>query len=483
MLRNFFSASFFLITSISFSQNIPLIHSGEVITKGKSLKDSSKYAEAIKEFLKVPERDTNYVYMLSEVTSAYLGTKEYDKVLSICEQQLTKPSHYAPVFLRHRAAAYDKSGQFDKAVAAFDDAIKKYPADYDLLFDLGITYYNHKNYEQAAAVFFKVISLYPFHAGSHLNLGRMAIGQGRKVHAMFSFGIYLNISNSDNARLVLLNNFLDNQVTDEGSLPLFGTNEPEKLDQIIRAKIAMDKNFKSVIPVDAAVVRQYEMLFQQLNSIQYNTADPWISAYYPIYKFVKDNNLVEPFIYHLLNSSANTTAKKWLSKNSKALTSFFQSVNVNMKQQREVVSFPALGFSKPVHAWYDSQNKLEALGDIRDDKVRQGHWNFFHDNFQLSAAGDYNEKGIKTSVWKYYNDDGTIVIEPRPQEKDPELVAQQALSICAGSVESRSGRTVQVDADTICIHGDRPNAVAIATHVRDALAKGDIAITPIGALV
>ena len=390
------------------AQQIPLVNSGEVIEKAKVLYDSGDYAEAIKEFSRVPERDTNYVLMLTETALTHIAAKQYDEALAICEKGLARPSPYAPYFFRYRAIAEDKKGNLEKSVKVFREGIEKFPADYGLLYNLGITYYNSKQYEKAAEIFFQVLSFNPFHQGSHLNLGRLAIGQGRKTHAMLSLGMYLSISNTDNERLVLLNNFLDNQVTDEGTIPLFGLNESEKMDQIIRAKIAMEKNFKSEIPVAAAVVRQYEMLFQQLNTIGTNTDDPWVKTYLPIYRYIKDSDQAEPFVYHLLSSSSNATVKKWRSKNSKALTSFFESVNGAIKKQREVIALPQFGYSNPVQAWYYNDNSLSALGKYTSNEVRQGPWKFFHSNYVLSAEGSYDDAGKKIGGWKYYNKDGTV---------------------------------------------------------------------------
>ncbi len=407
MIRLLTCAFFLYFVTNSFCQKIPLIHSGDVIDRGKVLYDSGKYDEAIKEFNKVPERDTNYVLMLTEAALAYIGAEKYDEALAVCEKGLSKPSEYARYFIRDQAIAEDKKGNFDRSIQLFQDGIKKYPADYVLLYNMGITYYNNKKYEKAADVFFKVLTINPFHSGSHLNLGRISIGQGRKVHTMLSLGMYLSISNTDNPRLVLLNNFLDNEVTEEGSIPVFGTNAPDKLDQIVRAKIAMDKNFKSEVPVDAAVVRQFEMFFQQLNAIPKDTDDPWVKAYLPIYQYIQEHDLIEPFIYHLLSSSSNTTVKKWIGKNDKILKGYYESVAGIIKRQRETWSLEVEGVTVPVQAWYDDDKNLDALGAFAND-IRKGHWIFFYNNSEKSAEGDYDDNGKKKGVWKYYHNDGTV---------------------------------------------------------------------------
>lgn len=65
-----------------------------------------------------------------------------------------------------------------------------------------------------------------------------------------------------------------------------------------------------------------------------------------------------------------------------------------------------------------------------------------------------------------YDDNGHIIIEPNPEAKDPEQCAQQAVDVLNGRVTSVNGKALDVDADTVCLHGDRPNAPDIARAIR-----------------
>lgn len=65
-----------------------------------------------------------------------------------------------------------------------------------------------------------------------------------------------------------------------------------------------------------------------------------------------------------------------------------------------------------------------------------------------------------------YDDEAHIIIEPDPPAKDPDRCAQQAIDILNGTVTATSGKRLDIDADTICIHGDRPNAVDIGAAIR-----------------
>jgi UPF0271 protein len=66
--------------------------------------------------------------------------------------------------------------------------------------------------------------------------------------------------------------------------------------------------------------------------------------------------------------------------------------------------------------------------------------------------------------------------------EDPAEAARQALAIVReGRVRSHDGSFVAVRADTICIHGDTPGAVAIATAIRAAFADAGVELAPLRA--
>lgn len=69
-----------------------------------------------------------------------------------------------------------------------------------------------------------------------------------------------------------------------------------------------------------------------------------------------------------------------------------------------------------------------------------------------------------------YDDDGRLIITREHDAKDPADCAARALrAVAEGRLTGTGGREIAVRADTVCIHSDTPNAVAIATAVRDAL--------------
>lgn len=390
------------------AQKIPLINSGEVIEAGKQLYDSGAYEAAISKYQTVPKRDTNYVYMLSELALAYIAHEQYDKAISTCDEALQNPSVYRVHLLKSKCIALDKKGSYDQSVALFTKSIEEYPFDHQLIYNLGITLYNHKEYDKAIDCFFRTLAISPFHAGSHLNLGRISIAQGRKTHGILALGMYMAVNNMDNSRLVQIDKFLSNEVAEEGTVKSTEVNAGEKMDQIIRSKIALDKNFKSKMPLDAPVVKQYEMFFQQLHTFPTTSNDRWINYYLPIYKAIADQKMIETFLYHILSSTTNDQIKKWRQKNEKELKKFYEVANREMSRHREWVTAPALGFSNPVQAWYDTNGKIEAIGQKESGDKRLGNWIYFHESMERSAEGKYNASGEKAGIWKYYYESGAV---------------------------------------------------------------------------
>ena len=76
-----------------------------------------------------------------------------------------------------------------------------------------------------------------------------------------------------------------------------------------------------------------------------------------------------------------------------------------------------------------------------------------------------------------YRSDGSLVIEGEKRSWDPERVAGRALRLVReGRIETADGGDLTVDAATICLHGDGPNAPDVARTLRARLQEAGIEI-------
>jgi UPF0271 protein len=79
-----------------------------------------------------------------------------------------------------------------------------------------------------------------------------------------------------------------------------------------------------------------------------------------------------------------------------------------------------------------------------------------------------------------YNPDGTLVSRSQPGAvlESPADVAAQVLRMATEeSVRAVDGSLLRIQAESICVHGDSPGAVAMATAVKAALAEAGVTVS------
>ena len=84
------------------------------------------------------------------------------------------------------------------------------------------------------------------------------------------------------------------------------------------------------------------------------------------------------------------------------------------------------------------------------------------------------------------NPDGTLVDRSNPEAvlHDINQVTDRTLKmIIEGRVETITGKEIEVQADSVCIHSDTPNAVQIASNLHSELLKTGTNIRPLNELV
>lgn len=80
-----------------------------------------------------------------------------------------------------------------------------------------------------------------------------------------------------------------------------------------------------------------------------------------------------------------------------------------------------------------------------------------------------------------YQSDGSLTPRTQPNAliQDPAVaVAQVMMMVNKGTVRATNGSEVVVTADTVCVHGDSPQAVTFVQRLRTELAAAGIAVKP-----
>jgi UPF0271 protein len=143
-----------------------------------------------------------------------------------------------------------------------------------------------------------------------------------------------------------------------------------------------------------------------------------------------------------------------------------------------------VSYVKPHGALYNALVRHEAQSDAVVDAVR-----LFDPS--LAVLGPPGAVWLKRAsvaglrVWheafadRAYTSAGTLVPrgEPGAVLRDPAEIAARCVQLATeGWVRSVSGRPVRIPADSICVHGDTPNAVEIARTVRSALESAGVQV-------
>ena len=84
------------------------------------------------------------------------------------------------------------------------------------------------------------------------------------------------------------------------------------------------------------------------------------------------------------------------------------------------------------------------------------------------------------------NSDGTLVsrsVEGSVLHDVDEVVERSLRMVAEGKATAITGEEIEVEADSLCIHGDTPGAVEMAAGIKEALLEEGVEVVPVGQLV
>lgn len=104
---------------------------------------------------------------------------------------------------------------------------------------------------------------------------------------------------------------------------------------------------------------------------------------------------------------------------------------------------------------------------------------------QLIEMGKKAGLRVKSEVFadRTYQQDGTLTSRSQPDAliTDEEVAASQVIRMVKeGKVMTRQAKDIDIAAETICIHGDGPHALAFARRIRASLEAAGIVVQPMG---
>lgn len=129
------------------------------------------------------------------------------------------------------------------------------------------------------------------------------------------------------------------------------------------------------------------------------------------------------------------------------------------------------------------------------EEIINGILEFDKNIILLALSGSYiakraKEKGLRVAQEVFadraYNSDGTLVSRKLPgsmiHDKN-EAIARVKKMVTEGKVVAIDGKEIPIAADSICVHGDNPEAVDFVNQIRNSLKEENIVLKPLNQFI
>src|SRR5262245_2883286 len=117
----------------------------------------------------------------------HINAGEYDRAMTDCDEAIRLDPRRAESDYRSRAIAFDRKGEYARAIAAWSMVIQLGPTNYfrwGAWFDRGVAYFKNGDYDLAIADFSEVLRQNPGHMGAYVRRGETYARKGEFEQAI-----------------------------------------------------------------------------------------------------------------------------------------------------------------------------------------------------------------------------------------------------------------------------------------------------------
>lgn len=389
---------------------LPIANSDSLIRVGLGLQDEKKYEEAIAEYEKVNENDSNYVQAQFQTASAYLLAKKYEASIEISDRILRCDKSYYTKTLLIKGNAYDGMKNFQASEEIYRKGIREFPNSPKFFHELAISYYNQKRYKEAYEQFLKAIAVNPQYSPSHYYLAILSLKQKDVIQAMLGLQFYLLLDNTTTRAkyaVKLIEQIGDDAINYEEleSVPAFSRDERfDDLEAIVKSKAAYGDKFKSKVKINYRMLKQMQVV---VDEITYDPADKNFhnQFYARFFDELSSKKYTEAYLYYSVSGLEVPEAKKWAKSNTDKMQDFG-----NWFSDYMLYTFPIDMPENSGKTCYKTYANIDinGIGPLDGKKIRTGYWKYFYPSSVVKSEGSFNSQGEKTGPWKYYYEDGSL---------------------------------------------------------------------------
>lgn len=392
-----------------------LINSGEIIQAGIKLYDDGKYKEALTEFDKVPQGDTNYVWALYECALTCASDSQYDRGIDYCRKGLAARTekHRHPELLTQYGSLLDYAGQPERSLHIFDSAIAIYPAYTGLYINKGTTLIRASRFAEAEKVFQQGLLINPYSSSCMFKMGVAAWSQGKMVPAFLAMIGNLMVEPDGHFSRNAINVLSEISKSTDAVTELIDKRKEDpsenfsSVEQILLSKIALDKNYKIITELDDPIARQMQVAFEKL-SFDASEKDFYNQFFVPLYKKIYDDKKFEYFVNYIFSDVNIPQIQEFNKKKKKDIDNLKNDIvdYCNLIRTSRELQYSKRSDKGAVYQF--ANGSLYGKGAVlsRDDIT--GPWTFFYPAGNKKGEGSFNAKGERDGVFTFYYFNGQV---------------------------------------------------------------------------
>jgi type IV pilus assembly protein PilF len=152
---------------------------------GEAYMAQGNYTSALKEFLNAEKLIPDDPYLQNDLGLIYMARERLDLSIQHFKKALALKPNYAPA-MNNLGTAYIAQQNWDAAITCFKSITGDllYATPHFPLSNLGLVYYNQKNYDLSAKYYADALKLDPKYQPAIRGLGRVYLAQGKTVEAI-----------------------------------------------------------------------------------------------------------------------------------------------------------------------------------------------------------------------------------------------------------------------------------------------------------
>ena len=356
------------------------------------------------------------IYDSVQISKSYYKIQEdkYDEALEIIESSFeSKTANKLSLYVNKGVCLREKE-LFEEAILNYNKALIEFPLNSELFYYRGIVHEKNGDIKKAYDDYVQAFIINPTNTDFSLQLGSLLYKEQKTSQALMILNLALMVSPDSENSFSLLNSIntsfsLTNDSKPTGIQFSNDDKEFEDLDLILNNGVALNKSYKINSKIDVALVRQTQVLFEQISSLENDNGDFWTSKLIPFFNWVSDNDgYFNTYINTICYSIENTKYKKIVEKDTQNVIQFYSQA---MSKLEEVLgknmNHTFVDGSNLKSTYLYSDHLLVACGQYQDNKT-VGEWMVYDNQGRPEGYGSFNEKGKRTGLWTWLNTDGTV---------------------------------------------------------------------------